>query len=138
MTEKMTSKESGEKESHSVLTTLHKLPESWVWIRVQDIVSSVQYGTSEKANDDQNGIPVIRMRNMQDVKIDYGNLKFYKDSHNLNDFILSEGDVLFNRTNSAELVGKSAVYESFQPKSVFASYLIRLKVVKRLYHPKFL
>ena len=40
-------------------------------------------------------------------------------------YLLREGDILFNRTNSAELVGKTAVYHTDRP-AIFASYLIRI------------
>ena len=53
-------------------------------------------------------------------------------------YLLEDGDVLFNRTNSAELVGKSAVYKSSLPVSVFASYLIRIKLYQDSYKPDFL
>ena len=101
--------------------------------RIQDIADNIQYGTSEKANNNSSGIPVVRMGNIQNGKMIFENLKYYPKSwKGLNEFLLSEGDILFNRTNSAELVGKSAVYESIYPKSVFASYLIRLKIFHKL------
>ena len=69
------------------------------------------------------------MGNLQDGDLDFENLKYLpQDYPSLDDFVLEPGDVLFNRTNSAELVGKTAVYKSFHPKAVFASYLIRVKV----------
>jgi type I restriction enzyme S subunit len=121
------------------LKTLNGIPEGWMWIRIQDIADYIQYGTSERANADSNGIPVIRMGNIQSGKIIFENLKYYPKSwKGLDGFLLSEGDVLFNRTNSAELVGKAAVYESIYPKSAFASYLIRIKILRNLYNPKLL
>jgi type I restriction enzyme S subunit len=61
-------------------------------------------------------------------------LKYFPQGwRELGDFILREGDVLFNRTNSADLVGKTAVYKSFHPRAVFASYLIRVRVNKAYY-----
>jgi type I restriction enzyme S subunit len=118
---------------------LPELPEGWVWTRVGDVSKMIQYGTSEKANDDPNGIPVIRMGNILDGKIVYDNLKYFpKEWPQLRDFILQDGDVLFNRTNSMELVGKTAVYKKYPPKAVFASYLIRIKLIEDSYRPELL
>ncbi|MEW6417773.1 MAG: restriction endonuclease subunit S [Nitrospirota bacterium] len=118
---------------------LPRLPEGWVWTRVGMISEMIQYGTSEKANEDSSGIPVLRMGNIQDGKLNYEDLKYFPKSWSqLDDFFLKAGDVLFNRTNSAELVGKTAVYKSYYPPSVFASYLIRVKVNKNAYSPDLL
>jgi type I restriction enzyme S subunit len=108
--------------------SLPELPEGWAWATVEQISEMTQYGTSEKANLDPSGIPVLRMGNIQDGELDFSNLKYFPlDWPKLDDFILQDGDVLFNRTNSAELVGKTAVYKRFHPKAVFASYLIRVR-----------
>ncbi len=118
-----------------------RLPERWTWIKVGDINNKLQYGSSEKANGDYSGIPVIRMGNIKDSKIIYDNLKYFSlDSPDLDEILLEDGDVLFNRTNSPELVGKAAVYRnrSNDPKAVFASYLIRIKVKKSFYDPELL
>ena len=118
---------------------LPELPEGWVWTRVRDVSDMIQYGTSEKANDDSDGIPVIRMGNILDLKIVFDKLKFFpKDWPQLGNFILQNGDVLFNRTNSMELVGKTAVYKNYHPKAVFASYLIRVRLREDSYNPDLL
>jgi type I restriction enzyme S subunit len=120
-------------------SNLPKLPEGWVWTRVGNTSEMVQYGTSEKANGDSSGIPVIRMGNIQDGKLVLDELKYFPEGWpQLDDFILQDGDVLFNRTNSAELVGKTAVYKSFHPRAVFASYLIRVRVNANCYSPDML
>ncbi|MDH7604564.1 MAG: restriction endonuclease subunit S [Melioribacter sp.] len=113
---------------------LPELPEGWVWVRLGEITEMIQYGTSEKATSEFAGIPVLRMGNIQDGKIIFKDLKYFpKEWPYINDFILQDGDILFNRTNSAELVGKTAVYKKFHPPAVFASYLIRIKVNKNFY-----
>jgi type I restriction enzyme S subunit len=107
---------------------LLELPEGWVWATVEQIGKMRQYGTSEKADRDPSGIPVLRMGNIQDGKLDFSDLKYLPARWpKTDDFVLQEGDVLFNRTNSAELVGKTAVYKAFHPRAVFASYLIRVR-----------
>ena len=118
---------------------LAELPDGWEWVRVEDISLMKQYGTSEKAIGDSTGIPVLRMGNIDDGRLIFKKLKYYpKDWPELDKFLLKDGDVLFNRTNSAELVGKTAVYKEYHPASVFASYLIRVQVDNKLYHPDLL
>lgn len=115
------------------------LPDGWIWTSVGEVCEMMQYGTSEKARGDSSGIPVLRMGNIQNGKIVFDDLKYFpKDWPKMNDFILQDGDVLFNRTNSAELVGKTATYKGYYPKSMFASYLIRVKTLKDFYYPDIL
>ena len=121
------------------ISDLPDLPDGWVWTRVGEISKMIQYGTSEKAEKNPLGIPVLRMGNIQDGKLVFEDLRYFpKDWPQLNDFILQDGDVLFNRTNSAELVGKTAVYKSHNPTALFASYLIRVRVNKNAYIPDIL
>ena len=118
---------------------INEFPKEWAWVRIKNIAEKIQYGTSEKAIGYSNGIPVLRMGNIFDGKIIYDNLKYYPSNwSHLNEFLLEDGDVLFNRTNSAELVGKTAIYQSSYLKSVFASYLIRIKILKNYYNPMIL
>ncbi|MEH2355713.1 restriction endonuclease subunit S [Nostoc sp.] len=86
-----------------------------------------QYGTSEKASENPEGTAILRMGNIKRTgKISFENLKYIQlGSHEQEKYILEKGDILFNRTNSADLVGKSAVFES-DMIAIFASYLIRL------------
>ncbi|MBN2713029.1 MAG: restriction endonuclease subunit S, partial [Planctomycetes bacterium] len=74
------------------------------------------------------GVAVIRMNNILDGELDLGNLKHIRLSKRKMDaLLLRDGDILFNRTNSKELVGKCAVFHA-QGEYVFASYLIRIRV----------
>ena len=102
-------------------------PEGWRLVALQDLVSRVQYGTSEKADGDaKTGVPVLRMANIQDGRVDLSSLKYMnRRDLDVDTFRLAEGDVLFNRTNSPGLVGKAAVFEG-GPEAVFASYLVRV------------
>ncbi|MEF1283954.1 restriction endonuclease subunit S [Vibrio sp. M250220] len=104
---------------------LPELPDGWVWATIDQLAISKRYGSSSKTNDDSSGVPVLRMGNIQDGKLDYGNLKYLPVDHNeFPDLFLNDGDLLFNRTNSAELVGKSAVYRDIGKPVSYASYLI--------------
>jgi type I restriction enzyme S subunit len=77
---------------------LPKLPEGWIWIRLGEIIQRMQYGTSEKASSGQLGLPVVRMGNIQDGIIVFDNLKYFPENWSQQaEFLLSDGDVLFNR-----------------------------------------
>jgi len=105
------------------------IPTEWVWASIDQLVFLVQYGSSAKTSEDaQGGIPVLRMGNIQAGRLDWTNLKYLPKEHaEFPDLLLETGDILFNRTNSAELVGKTAVYLGQPGKASFASYLIRLR-----------
>ena len=101
-------------------------------IPLGQIIDYLQYGISEKSTVTSNGTAVLRMNNIQNRKIDSSNLKYYdfKTSRlKKNKVILQKGDLLFNRTNSKELVGKTAVFD-LDGEFTFASYLIRLRFNK--------
>nr|GEY80048.1 hypothetical protein [Tanacetum cinerariifolium] len=104
------------------------IPASWVWCRLGDISDNVEYGTSEKASLDSKGVPVLRMNNIQNGEVLVDNLKYLpKDAADLPKLFLQTNDLLFNRTNSAELVGKAGIYKGESNKMTFASYLIRVQ-----------
>lgn len=108
-----------------------EIPEGWEWCRLGEIAANIEYGTSQKAEMSSDHIPVLRMNNIQDGKIDYEKLKYVQSSiDDLPKLYLKEGDLLFNRTNSYELVGKSGVYHGAHDVMTFASYLIRVQFSK--------
>lgn len=93
------------------------------------IIDYLQYGISEKSNLDSKGTVVLRMNNIQNRKIDTEDLKhfdFETSKLNKEKVLLQNGDLLFNRTNSKELVGKTAVFD-LDGEYTFASYIIRLR-----------
>ncbi|MFX0581342.1 hypothetical protein [Nocardia nepalensis] len=99
---------------------------------MDELAWNIEYGTSAKANVDRadNSVLVIRMGNIQDGRIVLDSVKYLDADHpDLDRLILVDGDLLFNRTNSAELVGKSAVYRDAVGVATFASYLIRCQLV---------
>ena len=105
-----------------------ELPDSWAWASVDQLTKVMQYGTSAKTNDESTGVPVLRMGNIVRGVLQINNLKYLPNGHDeFPSLLLDDGDILFNRTNSPELVGKTAVFYSELPTASFASYLIRLK-----------
>lgn len=112
------------------VSELSELPEGWCWATVEQVSYFVRYGTSAKTSEDPSGVPVLRMGNIQDGQLDISNLKYLPVDHpEFPDLLLQEGDLLFNRTNSAELVGKSAVYRGKVDQCSYASYLICVRTV---------
>lgn len=107
-----------------------ELPDSWVWTRLSNLGESFDYGSSQKSVDDSSAVPILRMGNIQGGKILMSNLKYLKDYQDeLPHLLLKKGDLLFNRTNSYELVGKTALFEGFESDVTFASYLIRVRLL---------
>ncbi len=105
------------------------LPAGWSWTTIGETATEVRYGTSARAQETlEDGVPVLRMGNIVGGRIDFTTLKFLPADHaEFPTLLLSPGDLLFNRTNSAELVGKSAVYSGSPSPCSFASYLIRVR-----------
>lgn len=103
----------------------------WPLKALSDVTEDQTYGSSAKATDDhENGMPIVRMGNIQDGRVNLlAGVKFLPRDHpDASKFALRRGDLLFNRTNSPELVGKSAVYSGVDGAACFASYLIRVRV----------
>lgn len=107
---------------------LPELPEGWVWASIDQLTTEQRYGSSAKTNDDPNGIPVLRMGNIQNGALDFNNLKYLPKAHDeFPALFLEKGDLLFNRTNSRELVGKTAIFNGEHTPCSYASYLIKVK-----------
>lgn len=102
------------------------------------LLTLVQYGSSQKADRSGRGMPIIRMNNIVDGVFDLSDLKYVQLSKaETQSLLLERNDILINRTNSKELVGKCAVFET-EGAYVFASYLIRLRTDKDRADPAFL
>lgn len=116
-----------------------QVPENWRWVRIAELAESIDYGTSQKTCDDSSLIPVYRMGNIIDSQlIDEGFKYIAPDIDELPYLFLKPNDILFNRTNSYELVGKSARYTGSANQATFASYLIRIRLFDALLNPTFI
>lgn len=104
--------------------------ESWVEETIGGVCSSLKYGTSKKSSDDGE-VVVLRMGNLQNGEIDWSNLAYTSDEEDIKKYLLKSGDVLFNRTNSPELVGKTSIYRGEMP-AIYAGYLIKLDYEKNI------
>lgn len=98
--------------------------DSWEKKSVGELCISLKYGTAKKS-DASGNVVVLRMGNLQQGEIDWSDLAYSKDPDDIEKYKLYPGDVLFNRTNSAALVGKTAIYRGEHP-AIYAGYLIKL------------
>lgn len=107
-------------------------------VALTELIHSFQYGLSEKSTKEKSGIPMLRMNNIQNSELDIKDLKYITiDEKTKEKYILNKGDLLFNRTNSKELVGKTAVFKE-DGEYTFASYLIRVKLKPQLANVDFI
>ncbi|EOV0102928.1 restriction endonuclease subunit S [Vibrio vulnificus] len=95
---------------------------------IRDIVSTVNYGTSAKASETVGKFPILRMGNITyKGGWDFSDLKYIDlDDKDQDKYLARKNDLLFNRTNSKELVGKTAVFNESRPMAI-AGYLIRVR-----------
>ena len=98
--------------------------DSWEKKSVGQLCISLKYGTAKKS-DASGNVVVLRMGNLQQGEIDWSDLAYSNDPDDIEKYKLFPGDVLFNRTNSAALVGKTAIYRGEHP-AIYAGYLIKL------------
>lgn len=117
-------------------TEVGAIPEDWAVCPLGRLVSSVEYGSSAKSSS-KGSMPVLRMGNLQAGMIDWNDLVYTDDAREIAKYALCPGDVLFNRTNTIDLVGKTSIYRGEQP-AIFAGYLIRVKTKRDLLDSRFL
>ena len=118
-------------------TEIGCVPSSWAVAPLGNYISEAQYGISVKGGDKGN-CPILRMTNQDNGRISKRNLQFaYVSERDLSKFRMKRGDLLFNRTNSFDLVGRTAIFD-IEGDYVFASYLIRLRTMAETLDPFFL
>ena len=103
-----------------------EIPANWEWVRLGDVASDFQYGSAEKSQP-EGKIAVLRMGNInRQGQVDYSDLVYTSNDAEIAKYLLNKNDVLFNRTNSPEWVGKTAIYKGEIP-AIYAGYIIRIK-----------
>lgn len=93
-------------------------------------IEKPRYGSSSKSQK-SGDVPVLRMGNLQDGKLDWADLVYTSDPEEIAKYRLETGDVLFNRTNSPELVGKTSIFRG-EREAIYAGYLIAVKCLPGL------
>lgn len=101
---------------------------SWKEVKLKELVSDFKYGSSEKSNYTNNGMPVLRIPNIGDEGIVFSDMKYLAHNNVDADSQIHENDILIIRSNgSRDLVGKCAVVPSLDRAYAYASFLIRIK-----------
>ena len=111
------------------------LPDTWLATNLAKLCEPFSYGTSSKSSS-IGDVPVLRMGNIQNGKLNWDNLVYTSNKDEVDKYSLQDKDILFNRTNSPDLVGKTAIYRC-ERKSIYAGYLIRARCLNLLI-PEFL
>ena len=109
-----------------------KNPNGWEVVTIGDVVTEVRYGTSKPAVEGGK-YPYLRMNNLTaDGHLDLNDLKYIDiPGDEIEKCVVRKGDVLFNRTNSIELVGKTTVFD-LSEDMIIAGYIIRVRLNERL------
>ncbi len=114
------------------------LPGIWSWTRIGTCAWGTEYGTSVKSDQIEDGVPVLAMGDIQDGRVILNTRKkVRRQIEDLPRLFLQRSDLLYNRTNSAELVGKTGIYLGDDDAYTFASYLIRIRFFSDLVSPAY-
>jgi type I restriction enzyme S subunit len=118
-------------------TEIGMVPEQWEVVAVEDVVDSTQYGISLRGSP-HGKFPILRMNNLADGRVDNSDLQYVDlEEDDFQKFKVCRGDILFNRTNSYELVGKTVVFD-LEGDYVFASYLVKVVADTDKLSPRYL
>ena len=104
-------------------------------VKTLGMVSAINYGYTESASSEPIGPRFLRITDIQDDRVDWGSVPYCKiKSVDLPKYRLASGDIVFARTGAT--TGKSFLVDD-PPDAVFASYLIRLRLLDKKLLPKF-
>ena len=118
-------------------TELGSIPEGWEVVKLGDITEMFQYGLSLPLKE-EGEYPILKMDNLVNGLVNINGLKYVDlDEGTFERFRLKKGDILFNRTNSYEHVGRTSIF-TLDENYVFASYLIRLIIREKFADPYFI
>jgi len=111
-------------------------PQSWQVKSLGDLSALIQYGYTAKAQGAKVGPKFLRITDIQDNSVKWQDVPFcFIDDREKAKYLLDEGDLLFARTGAT--VGKSFLIKGVIPESVFASYLIRVRLQQSV-DPKYI
>ena len=110
------------------------------YVPIGNTLTSSQYGVSIKMNEDEIGTKIYRMNEISNMLCDRNISKYAELNDNqISSFKLKDKDVLFNRTNSKEFVGRTGIFRKFSDEDiVFASYLVRINPDPKIVTPEYL
>lgn len=118
-------------------TRIGRIPEAWDVVHLGSLLCMTQYGLSESFGT-QGKHQILRMTNIEEGVVHTRDPVYIDlDEKTYEAYRLKVGDILFNRTNSLELVGRVGVVREHMD-AVFASYLVRLNAIEEKVDPFFL
>jgi type I restriction enzyme, S subunit len=107
---------------------LGKIPGDWEVKKLKEILMEGKLGGNYENAEANNGIPVIKMGNLDRGVIKVDKIQYLPENEEYNkEDVLKEGDLLFNTRNTLELVGKVAIWKNELPFAVYNSNLMRMK-----------
>ncbi len=118
---------------------IRNIPQDWKIHKLSKVIQSADNGFAS-GDRDENGIVQLRMNNVtrrgrflwEDIT------RVPEDAADIDKYLLKPGDVVFNNTNSEDLVGKSAYFEGYSEEVVFSNHFTRIRVKPNLVLPKYL
>ena len=117
----------------------------WRRVKLKELVENVKSGFAlskqkRRKLDANNGIPQLRPYNIVNWnKINLNELTYIpKDMQGVEEYLIENEDVLFNNTNSIELVGRAAVYKELNGNYTYSNHITRIRVKKEIIIPNFL
>jgi len=97
--------------------------------------SKINYGHTAKASFEKGRYKFLRITDIQDNAVDWNSVPYCEvETKKLPSVLLNDGDIVFARTGAT--TGKSFLVEN-PVDSVFASYLIRVSIDKKVFLPKY-
>jgi len=117
-------------------TEINRIPKDWNVMRLESLIDEIKNGFASGRRD-ENGIVQIRMNNVTtDGQLALDSYLKVPIPENVNDWVLKEGDFLFNNTNSYDLVGKSTIFKSAPFKCTFSNHFTRIRFKQNLIIPE--
>ena len=109
------------------------VPEGWSWCRLGEITSEILYGVNESAKE-KGDYRLLRITDIQNDSVNWYSVPFTNyPKEKVNNYLLQNNDIVFARTGAT--VGKSFLIENLVEPAIYASYLIRIRI---LFSPKYI
>ncbi|WP_099348456.1 restriction endonuclease subunit S [Acetobacter aceti] len=112
------------------------LPQGWVETQLEAICHSINYGCTSTSDAKRGDIRYIRITDIQDNDVEWNNVPYLVTlPKDIEKYELNKGDLVFARTGAT--VGKSHLFDALPYRSVFASYLIRVRCNEKFLCPTY-
>ncbi|MCX6235004.1 MAG: restriction endonuclease subunit S [Bacteroidetes bacterium] len=113
-------------------TPIGMIPEDWDVVKLADILIEGRLGGNYNNGETESGLPLMKMGNIGRGKIDLKKVEFIPINEKYqNNYILKEGDLLFNTRNTLELVGKVAIWKNELDEALYNSNLMKMTFDER-------